>query len=237
MRRALLLAGFLIVSACSGDGADTAASTTVTPASGPASTTTAPPPEATSTATTTTQAPPTTVEVPARPEVLVSDVNRDSIDDFDTTGENAFYIAMELRDLFVFLEGNPTSSADEMVSLLFEPGYPYWDRITVGFLELTDNPGWRYTDPGVETLGIEVVASENRTAVVRVADLRETQIISNASGQLVKTYDGWNRRVSEFTLRRGTDGLWRYADALPSEPISDEELATMVPVEWTGRQP
>ena len=145
--------------------------------------------------------------------------------------------AVELQDLFVYLEGNPTDDAAAMVGLLFEPGYPYWDRILVGFLELTDNPGWRYTDPGVETLAIDVVAADNSTTVVRIADQRAEQVIADEFGEVVKTYYGWERRVTEFTLRRGDDGLWRYADAAPSQPISADEVAGMVLVEWVGRLP
>ena len=164
-------------------------------------------------------------------------MNRDSIDDFDTSIDNPYLLALELRDLFVYLEGNPSDDALAIVSLLFEPDYPYWDSILVGFRELTENPGWRYTDPGVETLAIEVVQFEDPVAVVRVADNRSQQQISDAEGRIVKTYDGWDTRVSQFTLRRGEDGLWRYADALPAESITSDELAAMVPVVWTGRQP
>lgn len=230
-------AALLLVAGCSGE---TAGTTTFPP---PTSTSTVPDSTTTTsttlptTTTTTLPATTTTADPLARPDVLVSNVNRDSIEDFDTSKDNVYEAAMELRDLFVFLEGNPTDDAKQMMSLLFERNYPYWNPIMVGFLELTDNPGWHYSDPGVKSLGIEVVELERELAVVRIADVRPEQIITDGSGQVVKEYDGWQQRVSEFTLRRGADGLWRYADVSPSEPISDEELRAMVQVEWIGRQP
>jgi hypothetical protein len=167
--------------------------------------------------------------------VLVSNVNRSSIDDFDTTGDDIYRVVMELRDLFVYLEGNPTGNAEVMMSLMFEPEYPFFGEIFVGFLELTENPGWRYVDPGVETLGVELVEISGDEAVVRMADQRGPQVIANAEGTTVKTYEGWERKVTTLTFRRGSDGRWRYADLEPSVPITDNELAHMIPVEWTGR--
>jgi len=172
-----------------------------------------------------------------RPEVLVSNVNRTSIDDFDTTGDDLYRVMMELTDLFVFLEGNPTGTAEDMVSLMFEPSYPVWNPILVGFRELTDNPGWHYVDKGVETLGVELVNTTDDSAVLRVADQRTEQAIASADATVVKTYTGWDRKVTTITLARGADGRWRYSDLLPSVPISDTDLAEMVPVEWTGRMP
>ncbi len=162
-------------------------------------------------------------------------MNRDSIDDFDTSKDNVYEAAMELQDLFVYLEGNPTDDADAMVSLMYDPDYPYWNPILVGFLELTDHPGWRYIDPGVRTLGIAVVSLDDDTAVVRIADERQGQVIADSEGTVVKEYDGWDPRSLEFTLRRGVDGLWRYADAKTPVPLTEDVLAGMVTVEWVGR--
>ena len=163
-------------------------------------------------------------------------MNRDSIDDFDTSGDDLYRVVMELKDLFVFLEGNPMHSAEDMVGLIFEESYPFWDPILVGFRELTDNPGWHYVDLGVETLAVEVIQVNSGRAVARVADQRAEQVIASEDGSVVKTYPGWGRKVTTITLRRGADGQWRLIDLEPSEPISDDELAAMVQVEWTGRQ-
>ena len=228
----LVVVGALIVGGCSGTASETTTTTvtTTTSTTSTTSTTAAPP-----TTTTTTLAPTTTVDPLARPDVLVSNVDRNSIDDFDTSGDNVYLVAMELQDLFVYLEGSPTDDADQMASLLFERDFVYWNPIMIGFLELTDHPGWHYSDPGVETLAIEVVEYSGSEAVVRIADHRAEQVITGSNNEFVKRYDGWNRRITEFTLRRGLDGLWRYADAQPSESASDENLASMVKVEWTGR--
>lgn len=230
----LLVTIALAVSSCSGDdaAAETTVATTV-PTTTTAASTTAPP--TTAAPTTTTAAPPTTVDPLARPDVLVSNVDRSSADDFDTTGDNPWIVMLELRDLFVFLEGTPSGTAEEMVALVFEPTYPYWDPILAGFEELAANPGWRYSDPGVETLGIDLVEMSGEIAVLRVADQRGEQVISDADGSTVKTYEGWNAKVTTITLRRGPDSKWRYADLAPSQPITAEELSSMVPVDWIGR--
>jgi len=239
VRLAALLVAGTVLTCCS--GGDTEPSTTTAPPTAATTTTTtastAPTTPTTSTTTTTSEAPTTTTVDPlARPDVLVSNPNRDSIDDFDTSGDNPYLIAMELRDLFVFLEGHPAASAAEMMDLMFEPDYPYFDSISAGFLELTVNPGWHYSDLGVETLGIALISYEEDTFTVEIADQRELQAISDTEDHIVKTYDGWNRRISEFTYRRGDDGLWRYSDASESRPIDDSDLADMVPVDWTGRR-
>ncbi|MEA2001117.1 MAG: hypothetical protein U9N84_04415 [Actinomycetota bacterium] len=237
-RGTLLLAGALLATACSGTTADP--TTTTTPPTTAAIATTTVAPTTTSIAPTTTTKPPittTTVDPLARPDVLVSNVNRESVDDFDTTGDDLYRVVMELRDLFVYLEGSPTGSADEMLSLMFEPDYPFWDPIMAGFLELTENAGWHYIDPGVETLGIELVEVDGDRAVFRLAGKRGVQVIADDTGNTVKTYDGWDREVPTITYKRGSDGRWRYADLESSVPISDEELATMVPIDWTGRTP
>jgi hypothetical protein len=171
----------------------------------------------------------------ARPEVLVSNVNRDSIDDFDTTGDDLYRVAMEHQDLFNYLEGNPTGSTEQMVGLLFEPTYPLWDILISDFDLLSNNPGWHYVDPGVETLGIEVLTAEDDLASIRLADRRGTQKIADAEGTVVLEFAGWDRSVGTIMLRRGDDGRWRFLDLSPSEPISDDELDSMVNVDWSGR--
>jgi len=227
----VIIAAVVMAAGCSGETAET--TTTTLPVTTTTTSTTIAP---TTSTTTATLAPTTTTVDPlARPDVLVSNVNRDSIDDFDTSKDNVYEAAMELQDLFVFLEGNPTDDANEMMALMFERNYVYWNPIMVGFLELTDNPGWHYVDPGVQTLGIDVLSYEDAVAVIRIADVRPQQIIADSSGDVIKSYPGWERRVSEFTLRRDPDGRWHYADVAPSEPLTDLELSTMVPVEWIGR--
>lgn len=228
----IALAGMLLAGGCSATTAETTTTVATTTSTTTSTTTTTPP----TTTTTTTLAPTTTVDPLARPDVLVSNVNRDSIDDFDTSGDNVYEMVMELKDLFVYLEGNPTDDAEAMVSSVFGRGYPFWNAINLGFLELTDNPGWRYVDPGVETLGIELVEAGEEYAVLRVADRRGMQVIADSDGGVVRTYDGWELKVTQITFARGSDGRWRYDDLEPSEPITEGELATMVPVDWTGRK-
>ena len=235
MRRGvLLLVLILVLAACS---ETSPATTTASPS--PTTVTTAPP-TTTSTTTSTTTATAavtaTTVDPLARPDVLISNVNRDSIDDFDTSKDNIYEAAMELRDLFVFLEGNPTDDANDMVSLMFERDYPQWNPILIGFRELTDNPGWHYVDPGVETLGIELLEGDGTEATLRLAHRRSTQTVADADGEVVRAYDGWELTATVITFRRGPDGLWRYADLEPSEEISNDEILKMVPVLWTGRE-
>lgn len=229
----LAVAGTLLVGGCSGTTAETTTTVVTTTSTTTTTTTTAAPP--TTTTTTTMLAPTTTVDPLARPDVLVSNVDRDTIDEFDTSGDNVYEMVMELKDLFVYLEGNPTNDAEAMVSSIFGRDYPYWNAITVGFLELTDNPGWHYVDPGIETLGVELVEAGDDHAVLKVADRRGSQVIANGQGEVVKTYDGWDLKVTQIRFARGSDGHWRYDDLEPSVPISEDELATMVPVEWIGR--
>ena len=230
----LLAAGLLLMSACSGETDETTTSPPPTSTTAPPTTTTT-----TSTAPTTTTATTlpttTTVDPLARPEVLVSNVNRDSIDDFDTTGDDLYRITLEILDLFNYLEGNPTDDADEMVSLMFERNYPFWNPIMVNFLELTDNPGWRYVDPGFQPLGIEVLSVDGDTAVVMVADTRGEQIIADDSGTVVKRFPGWEPELTEATLIRGLDGRWRYADLTNSSPLEDAVMDSLVPIQWEGR--
>jgi hypothetical protein len=235
-RRGLVITiGLLVLGACSNSPADP--TTTAPPA-----TTTIPPVTTTATtaAPTTTTTPPvttTTTNPPVRPDVLISNPNRDSIDEFDTTGDDLYRVVMELRDLFVYLEGHPTGTAEEMVALMFEPEYPYWDSILAGFRELTDNPGWHYVDPGVETLAVELLSASGDQATLRIADQRANQVVATTNGEVVRTYDGWPPRLISYTYRRGDDGRWRYADLSSSTLVSDGVLVTMVPVEWQGRTP
>jgi hypothetical protein len=231
----LAVAGTLLVGGCSGTTAETTTTVATTTSTSTTSTTATTPPATTT--TTTMLAPTTTVDPLARPDVLASNVNRDTIDDFDTSGDNLYLVAMELKDLFVYVEGNPTTDADEMVSLMYEPSYPGWNSIMLGFLELTDNPGWSYTDPGTQTLGIQVVSVDGDTAIVNVADQRIEQVISTPEGEIVRTYDGWERRLTAVTLTRRADGQWRIASAEPLDAPTDADVASMVAVEWTGRRP
>lgn len=166
----------------------------------------------------------------------MSNVNRDSIDDFDTSGDDLYRITLEILDLFNYLEGNPTDDAEEMVSLMFERDYPFWNPIMVNFLELTDNPGWRYVDPGFQPLGIEVISVDGDFAVVRYADERGVQTIANEGGEVVRRFDGWEPAISNVTLRRGGDGHWRFVSSEPTSSPTEENLASLVPVEWTGRE-
>ncbi len=233
---ALLAAGPLLVSACSGETAETTTSplptsTTAIPATTSATTT------STSTTTTTMPATTTTVDPLARPDVLVSNVNRGSIDDFDTSKDNVYEAVIELLDLFTYLEGNPTGDADEMVSLMFERNYPYWNPIMVGFLELTDNPGWRYVDPGDEIIAADLVSSDGDSAVLRIVHQRSRQIVTDDDGSIVREYDPNPLRATTFTIARGLDGFWRFADVDPSEAVATAEIERMTPVEWKGRQP
>ena len=231
MRRGiLLLVVVLAMAACS----ETSPTTTPAP---PATTVTTTPPTTTSTTSTTTTmaATTTTVDPLARPEVLISNVNRDSIDDFDTTGDDLYRISLELLDLFSYLEGSPTSDASKMVALMFERDYPHWDPILVSFLELSENPGWHYTDPGLEPLGVRVLNVSGDLATVQFADVRGEQIIEDVNGTVVKTYPGWAPELTTVTLRRGVDGKWRFADAEPSIAPSDSDLSALVKVEWEGR--
>lgn len=233
----LLVAGALLVGACSGASTDPS----TTPAPLPTTSTTIAPTTTTAAPTTTTTEPPVTttaaVDPLARPDVLVSNVNRESIDDFDTTGDDLYRVVVELLDLFTYLEGNPTGTAEEMVSLMFERSYPHWDPIMASFRELTDNSGWHYVDAGFQLLGVELVESDGEVLVARVADQRGDQAIADETGAIVQTYQGWDRRATTITFERGADGMWRFADAEPSEDVSDAEVGAMVPVEWTGRTP
>lgn len=232
-RRSVILAVALLLAACSGTSSAAAPTTTTSPPTTTVTTTTTSPPTTTTEPSTTT----TTTDPLARPDVLVSNPNRSSVDDFDTTGDDLYRVVMELRDLFVYLEGHPTGTAEEMVSLMYQPSHPSYNLVLAGFRELTDNSGWHYVDPGVETLGVELVAVSGNTAVFAVADRRDEQRIADATGSVVRTYEGWDGRVTTITYERGTEGRWRYADLEPSRPLSDAELETMVRVEWVGRTP
>ena len=182
---ALAVAGVILVS-CSGTGAET--TTTTTAPSSTTTTATSTTTTTTSTTTTSTTQPPatttttttTTADPLARPEVVVSNMNRDSVDDFDPTGDDLYHVAIELVDLFNYLEGHPTGTAEEMAGLMYEPDYPYWDEIVANFEELTSHPGWHYADAGIRTLGIEVLDVSGDTATVVVVEDRDIQLIRDA---------------------------------------------------------
>jgi hypothetical protein len=172
--------------------------------------------------------------VPDRPEKLVSNFDRESVDDFDTTGDDLYQVVVEIADLFNYLEGQPLEDPLSMVDLLTTPTYPYRDQILRDFTELTAN-GWRYADPGIETVGIEVLSVDGDQAVVIVADRRGDQVLVDSGGQVAMLYRGWDLDKATFTFERGTDRRWRYADVGEFTPASEEDLASMVPVDWTGR--
>lgn len=231
----LVVTGILLVGGCSGTTSETTTTTappTTSTTSTTTSTTAAPPPT-----TTTTLAPTTTVDPLARPDVLVSDFDREAVEDFDTTGDDLYRITLELLDLFNYFESNPTVDASGMVSLMFERDYPHWNSIMASFVELAENPGWHYVDAGFQPLGIEVLSVSGDEAIVLFADVRDEQIIADESGVTVKEFVGWDPELTTVTLHRDSDSRWRFADAEPSVAPSDNELGVLVPVEWTGRTP
>ncbi|MDJ0952634.1 MAG: hypothetical protein QNJ81_03040 [Acidimicrobiia bacterium] len=235
LRQGILPAlALLLLVSCSSETSEPTTTAPPTTTVDPVTTTAAP--VTTTTTTTTTAAPTTTTVDPlARPEVLVSNVNRSSIDDFDTSSDDLHQVTLEILDLFNYLEGNPLEDATEMVSMMFERDYPYWSPIMVNFLELTENPGWHYVDPGIQPLGIAVISVDTNTAVVRFADTRGTQQIADRNGNIVRVFEGWEPTISNVTMRRGGDGRWRFANAEPTTPLDDEALSHLVPVEWEGR--
>lgn len=228
----------LLLTACS--GGSTESPTTVTTSPAPTSTTT--------TAAVTTEAPPsttttepettttTTVDPLARPEVLVSNFDRASVDDFDTTGDDLYRIALELDDLYNYFEGNPADSVDEMLNLMFTPDYPYRDIQAQYFGELVKND-WHYVDPGIETVAIDVISVSGDTAVVRSATRRGEQIVVDSTGAVAKTYPGWSLDAGESVLKRGEDGRWRTDSVSENSPVSEEDLTSWVAVDWQGRGP
>lgn len=241
--RVILLgaAAALVPAACSGTATGTTPSTattsppTTTTVARVTTTTAAPPP--TTTATTTTVVTTTTADPLARPDKLVSNFDRSSVDDFDTTGDDLYRVVMELVDLFNYLEGNPTGTGEDMAGFMFERDYPFWDPIVLDFDELVQNPGWHYVDAGIRVLAIEVISVDGDTATVKIADERGEQLIADADKQIVRQFPGWERKVSTFTFARGSDRRWRFAALTPSQPISDEDLAMLTPVDWKGRTP
>jgi len=164
-------------------------------------------------------------------------MNRDSVDDFDPTGDDVYRAVIELADLFNYLEGSPTGTAEEMAGLMYEPDYANWDGVVANYEELTSNPGWHYTDAGIRVLAVEVLEFSGDTTTIRRVHERTTQIISDANDVIVEERPGWAPTLTVITYHRGEDGRWRYADLVSSEPATDEDIATMVPVAWTRREP
>jgi hypothetical protein len=234
VRIGILAAVAVLAAGCSDSGSATtsAAPTTAPPATSTTVTTTAPP---ISTTTTTVVPTSTTVDPLARPDKLVSNFDRDSVADFDTTGDDLYRIVLEIADLFNYLEGSPLDSAAAMADLLVAESYPFRQQIVRDFSELADN-GWRYADPGIETVGIEVLEVIDGEAIVRVADKRGDQVIVDKNGDVAVTYDGWDLDVATFTYKRGDDGRWRYADVGPFLPATQADLESMVPIDWSGRK-
>ncbi|MGA9596759.1 MAG: hypothetical protein WBV06_11410, partial [Acidimicrobiia bacterium] len=162
--------------------------------------------------------------------------NRDSVDGFDLTGNDLYRVAIEFSDLFNYLEGHPTGTAEQMAGLMYEPDYPYWDKIVANFEELTSHPGWHYADAGIRTLGIEVLELSDTTARVVYVEDRDVQLIRDADDVVVREYLGWDPELTTYILRRGDDGQWRIVDLEPTRPATDEDIASLVPVDWTGRR-
>ncbi len=221
----------LVVSACSGSATTTTslATTTAPPTTTSTTTTTVPP------TTSTTESPSATVDPLARPEKLVSNFDRDSVDDFDTTGDNLWQVMLEIEDLLNFLEVNPLSSGEEMLGLAYGDSYPDRAFLVEAFHELAAND-WHYIDAGSEIVAIEVDSIDDRDSIVRVASRRGDQLVADSQGQVVKTYQGWELDVLTYALRLGDDGRWRIADFLGRlSPVPQSVLDDMVPVEWKGR--
>ena len=237
----LLVTLALVLSACSGDDAtpETSVATTVPTTTTTTTPTTAPPTTAAPTTTAaqvTTTAPTPTEDPLARPGVLVSNFDRESVDDFDTTGDDLYRIALELDDMFNFLEGQPEGTGEEMVSLMYEPTYPYWVDLVGAFNELAENE-WRYVDAGMETTGIDVLERTGNTASIRLTSRRGEQVIVDATGAEVKRIPGWELDIATFAIQRGPDGRWRYSNVSEFKAPTDEDLDRLVPVEWIGRTP
>ena len=228
----------LLAAGCSGSSTETTIASQPTTAPPTSVATTSPP---TTAATTTTQAPTTTVTTTtadplARPEKLVSNFDRDSVDDFDTTGDNLWRVMLEIADLFNYLEGHPIGTGEEMLSQTYLPSHGSWEGLLGGFNELAENQ-WRYVDAGTQTVAIEVKEVDEDRAVVRWASQRGDQLIANRAGDVVKTYSGWDLDILTYVLLRADDGRWRIAETIEVQrPVPPQALDDMVPVEWQGRE-
>lgn len=219
---------------CSDSGGTT---TTTAPTTSPPETIVTTTTTLTTTTTTTTAATATTTTIDplARPDKLVSNFDRNSADDFDTTGDDLWRAMLEIADLFNYLESNPVGTGEEMLGLMYLPSHGSWEGLLGGFEELVEND-WTYVDPGTQTVAVDVDEVEGDTAIVRWASKRGDQHIADSAGTVVKTYRGWDLDILTYELLRGEDGRWRIAETLGRlNPVPDEALAEMVPVEWTGR--
>ncbi len=163
----LFMAGVVLTSSCSGSSTETTTAPPATATTAPTTTapiTTVPP----TTQPTTTSEPETTTTVDpmARPDKLVSNFDRASVDDFDTTGDNLYRIALELADFFNYLEGHPPDGRRDAGSDV-QRWLPVPRRILRDFKELVDN-NWHYVDQGIHTVAIDVMDIEGDRALVRL---------------------------------------------------------------------
>lgn len=238
MRRGTIwVAAMLVVGACSGTTAETSTTSTAVPPSTVTTTSTAPTTTTTTTTSTTLPATTTTLDPLARPDILVSNFDRDSVDDFDTTGDDLYRVVMELEDLYDFFEGNPSGTGREMLGWIYTDEYASFDRLTEDLDRLIAND-WRYVDRGTETIAIDVESVSGDAAIVKWASRRGDQQIADADGNVVKTLAGWDLDLITYRLERGADGHWRIAELLERlSPVPQQVIDSMVPVEWSGRQP
>jgi len=115
---------------------------------------------------------------------------------------------------------------DEMLNLAFE-------RVDLGLLDLIYTPdaderkvseeqlryllenGLHY-DPDLKPSTITDITVQTPLEGVAIIDLTsslEAQVVKDASGQVVKTGEGWTPRRERYGLIRGGDGRWRIRDS------------------------
>lgn len=230
MSRKLLLWTFtvvLVAAACSDSAPEPTAGATTASTTTLAVTTTTP-------LATTTAPPITTSEPPSsdNPAAVAAE-------QFDTTGDDLVAAMQAWHELIRYFAQNPVGTPDEMVDLMYTPEFNQRDLLHERFAELVEND-WRYIDPGTTLWGVKVVELDGDRAVVleaieRGATTGGLQIVGDADGNEVKTYEGWELRIRELNLvREGPESRWRI-DRVPAVDktveMSDLEVLEF---DWIG---
>lgn len=128
----------------------------------------------------------------------------------DTTGAD-FAKVMQNLDLLLSMASERVDLS--LLDLIYTPDAEQRVIVEKQLRYLRDN-GLRYSSEGERSKVYDVTAKTplDGVAVVDLTSSLSTQVLVDASGQVIQTGEGWAPRRERYGLFRGQDGRWRIRD-------------------------
>lgn len=128
----------------------------------------------------------------------------------NTTGTDLVTVMQNLS-LLLNLAGERVDLS--LLDVIYTPDAEQRKTLEKQLRYLLDN-GLHYDDSQRSTVtDITVETPLDGVAVINLTSSQGTQVLKDATGNVVKTGEGWAPRRERYGLFRGTDGRWRIRDA------------------------